>query len=79
MRGREKFPRVWNATSRSGRIWKLEATKGRHGPGELLHCKQDPLLSEGGALRPGHGVGGNRSSEVVLSDIDSISVSIWLG
>ena len=54
MRALEKFRPVWNATARSGRIWKLEATKGRHGPGELLHFKQDPLSSEGGRVRWEH-------------------------
>ena len=50
MRALEKFRRVWDAAGRSGRIWKLEATKGRAGPGELVHCAQNPLSSEGGAL-----------------------------
>ena len=66
MRALEKFPRVWNATSRSGRIWKLEATEARVGPGELVHRAQNPLLSEGGALTPGHGVGGSEVAKAVL-------------
>ena len=44
MRALEKFPRVWNATSRSGRIWKLEANKARVGPGELFPVAPRPLL-----------------------------------
>ena len=65
-RALEKFPRVWNATSRSGRVWKLEANKARAGPGELVHRAQNPLLSEGGALTPGHGVGGSEVAKAVL-------------
>ena len=57
-RALEKFPRVWNATSRSGRIWKLEATKPWLEAGELMHGDHDPCLPRAEASDRGHGEGG---------------------
>ena len=79
MRALEKCSRVWNATSRSGRIWKLEATKPWLEAGELLHGDHDPCLPRARRLRKATGRGGVGGSLIVLSDIDSVKRVKWLG
>ena len=61
MRALEKFRPVWDATARSGRIWKLEATKPWLEAGELMHGDHDPCLPRARRLREVTGRGGSGS------------------